>query len=66
MNGKTTWGSMAAVVLAHFAVTVVHGVAHTEAHVSLSPGANVFVFTVILAGPLVGLAMTWWAERFGA
>ena len=66
MKGKTAWVATAAVVLVHFGITVVHGVAHTEAHVSLSTAANIFVFTVILAGPLVGLAVTWWSKRFGA
>ena len=57
---------MAAVVLAHLVVTVVHGTAHTGAHVPLSPAANVFVITVILAGPLIGLVVSWWAGRLGA
>src|SRR5262249_22591601 len=57
---------MAAVVLAHLLITVAHGTAHTGAHIPLSPAANVFVIGVILAGPLVGLALTWWAERLGA
>ena len=57
---------MAAVVLAHLIVTVAHGTAHTGAHIPLSPAASVFVFTVILAGPLIGLAVTWWSPRLGA
>jgi hypothetical protein len=68
MTGKRnkTWWLMAAVVLAHLVVTVAHGTAHTGAHIPLSPAANVFVITVILAGPLIGLAVSWWAERLGA
>ena len=57
---------MAAVVLVHLVVTVVHGTAHTGAHVPLSPAANVFVIAVILAGPLIGLAVSLWAKRLGA
>jgi hypothetical protein len=33
--------------------------------VPLSRGGTLFVFIVILAGPLVGLALTWPAERLG-
>lgn len=57
---------LAAVVLAHLIVTLVHGAAHTRAHVPLSRAGNLFVFLVILAGPLVGLALAWRAERAGA
>jgi len=42
----------------HLIVSIVHGTAHAGAHVPLSSAANLFVFTVILAGPLVGLALT--------
>jgi len=54
-----------AAVLAHLVVSLVHGAAHTGAQVPLSPAANLFVFIVILAGPLVGLALTWPAKRLG-
>jgi hypothetical protein len=54
------------VVLLHLAVSIVHGWAHTGAHVPLSRAANLFVFIVILAGPLVGLAVTLRAERIGS
>jgi hypothetical protein len=56
---------MAAVVLVHLAVSIVHGAAHAEAQVPLSRAANLFVYVVILAGPLIGLALTWPAERIG-
>ena len=36
-----------------------------EARVALSSEAMLFVFIVILAGPLIGLALTWPAERVG-
>jgi hypothetical protein len=56
---------LAGIVLAHLVISIVHGAAHTKAQVPLSPAANVFVFTVILAGPLVGLALIWPTERIG-
>jgi hypothetical protein len=57
--------SLAAVVLVHLVVSAVHGTAHDRAHVPLALWANVFVYVVILAGPLVGLALTWWKARLG-
>jgi len=56
---------MAAAVLAHLAVSIVHGAAHNSAHVPMSTTANLFVFAVILAGPLVGLVLLRRAERIG-
>lgn len=56
---------MAAFVLLHLAISIVHGTAHANARVPLSTAANVFVFAVILAGPLVGLVLMWPAERLG-
>ena len=50
---------MAIIVLAHLVISIVHGMAHAKAHVPLSPAANVFVFAVIVAGPLIGLGLTW-------
>ena len=58
-----TW--LAAAVLTHFVVSIAHGAVHAEARVALSDDANLFVFIVILAGPLIGLALTWRAERAG-
>ena len=57
---------LAAVVAAHLVISIVHGSAHDGAHVPLSPGATLFVFVVILGGPLAGLAVAWRAERTGA
>ncbi len=57
---------MAAAVLAHLVISMVHGAAHGAAHVPLSLAANVFVFAVIVAGPLLGLALSWRAERTGS
>jgi MFS family permease len=58
-----TW--LMVIVLVHLVVSMVHGIAHTQAHVPLSLAANLFVYIVILAGPLIGLALTWWTPRLG-
>jgi hypothetical protein len=60
------WRWLTAAVLVHLVVSIVHGAAHSAAHVPLSPAANLFVFGVIVAGPLVGLALAWPAERIGS
>jgi hypothetical protein len=60
------WKWMAGAVLVHLAITVAHGAAHSGAHVLLSPAANLFVFVVILAGPLLGLAISWRSVRLGS
>jgi len=59
----TFW--LGALVVTHLIVSVVHGAAHAQAHVDLTPAAAVFVIAVIFAGPLVGLAVMWPAERLG-
>jgi hypothetical protein len=64
-NRHSVWAWLTATVLAHLAVSMVHGVAHAQANVPLSPAANLFVYIVILAGPLIGLALTWWTPRLG-
>jgi MFS family permease len=63
-NSGRRW--LIAAVLSHLVVSLVHGAAHTGAHVPLSGAANLFVFVVILAGPLVGLAWTWRSGRIGS
>jgi len=54
------------VVLAHLVIAMIHGVAHVNARVPLSTAANLFVYVVILAGPLAGLVLTWPVPRVGA
>jgi hypothetical protein len=54
------------VVLLHLTVSIIHGSAHTGAHVALSQAGNLFVLIVILIGPLIGLALTWSARRIGS
>jgi hypothetical protein len=63
-NAARRW--LTAAVLSHLVISIVHGWAHTGANVPLSRTANLFVFIVILAGPLVGLALIWPVERIGA
>src|SRR4051812_50131655 len=57
--------ALSAVVLLHLALNVVHGRAHTGAQVPLSMLAALFVYAVILAGPLLGLAVWRWWPRLG-
>jgi hypothetical protein len=57
---------MAAVVVAHLIVSFAHGAAHTGAQVPLSRAANLFVWVVILLGPLAGLALSWPARQAGS
>jgi len=57
---------MAAAVLVHLFISMAHGAAHTGAQVLLSTAGNLFVYIVILAGPLVGLALSWRAVRLGS
>ena len=54
------------VVLTHLAVNIVHGRAHAGAQVALPPAGMWFVVLVILAGPLAGLALSFWRPRPGA
>jgi hypothetical protein len=56
---------LAIIVLAHFVISLVHGTAHAKAQVPLSPAANIFVFAVIVAGPLIGLILTWPTPKVG-
>src|SRR5258707_398594 len=52
-------GLLTLLVLLHLAVSVLHGRAHAGAVVPVSAAANVFIFTVIVAAPLVGVAVLW-------
>lgn len=60
------WIWLTGVVLAHLIISMVHGTAHSKAQVPLSLAANVFVFAVIVAGPLIGLGLAWPSRRLGA
>lgn len=63
---RSAWRWLTVVVVLHLAVSVVHGTAHSGAHVPLSRAANFFVFGVIVAGPLVGLIVAMAAARIGS
>jgi hypothetical protein len=60
------WIWLCSAVVAHLVVSFAHGTAHERAHVDLPPASAAFVYVVILAGPLIGLALTWPAERLGS
>lgn len=49
--------ALAAIVVVHLAISVLHGRAHSGAEVPLSAAATLFVYLVILAGPLAGLLL---------
>jgi hypothetical protein len=63
MNGRP---ALVAVVLTHLAVSLVHGTAHSGAQVALDTGGTLFVYIVILIGPLAGLAVVRWQPQMGA
>jgi hypothetical protein len=48
-----------AVVLAHFAVVMVHGSAHTQLNVGLAPWQTAFVLIVIVVAPLLAALLIW-------
>jgi hypothetical protein len=56
---------LAALVAGHLVVSIAHGAAHDGARVPLSLAGNLFVYIVILAGPIAGLALTGLAGRLG-
>ena len=57
---------LTALVSAHLIISIVHGTAHNQAQVPLSPAATLFVFLVVLGGPMVGVLMMWRTARLGA
>ena len=57
--------ALTAVVLTHVAINVAHGRAHAGAQVPLGLASAAFVYLVILAGPLAGLALWRWRPRLG-
>lgn len=63
---RTGRWALSAVVLVHLAINIAHGQAHEGAQVPLSFAAGLFVYIVILAGPLAGLALSVWRPVAGA
>jgi hypothetical protein len=61
-----TSGWLAAIVIVHLVISLIHGAAHSGAAVFLSPAGNLFVWVVILAGPLAGLILQRMAGAVGA
>jgi len=57
---------LAATIVVHIVVTILHGGDHDGAHVTLSRASRLFVYAVVLAGPPIGLALTWPNIRLGA
>jgi hypothetical protein len=53
-------------VLVNLPINFVHGAAHLVLHIDLSAAEKLFVAIVILAGPLLAMALLWtrW-QRFG-
>ena len=58
-------GALAAVVFLHLVVSFIHGAAHSGAQVALGTAGTVFVYVVILAGPLAGLAAAFRSPQTG-
>src|SRR4029453_2897410 len=58
--------ALTAVVLLHLAITIAHGQAHAGAAIPLPLASTLFVYIVILAGPLLGLALARWRPVAGA
>ena len=46
-------------VLAHLAVTLLHGQAHDQLHVGLSNWQNIYVLVVIVVAPLIAMLLLW-------
>jgi hypothetical protein len=65
-NDNRSWFWVAAIVIGHLIISMAHGAAHAGAHVPMSSAANLFVFIVILAGPLAGFAVMFAAPRVGS
>jgi hypothetical protein len=65
-RNSSAWTWLIWIVLAHLLVSMVHGFAHAQAEVPLSLAANLFVYIVILAGPLLGLVLAWKARVAGS
>ena len=58
-------GWLTAIVLAHLAISFVHGSAHSSAGVLLSASQSAFVYVVILAAPLAGLVILRFSRSAG-
>jgi hypothetical protein len=62
-NAGLWWLSL--VVLGHLTITLLHGRAHDGGQVAITRAQSFFVYGVILAGPLLGLAVAFVRTRAG-
>jgi len=65
-KSNRVWTWLVWIVLAHLVISFVHGAAHAQAQVPLSQAASLFVYIVILAGPMLGLVLAWKARSVGS
>ena len=63
---RTERAALLLIVLLHLIVSFIHGAAHSGAQVFLPLAGALFVYIVILAGPLVGLLWLRWRPQAGA
>jgi hypothetical protein len=63
-TGSHRW--LTAVVVLHLVISFIHGAAHSGAQVFLSTAGNLFVWVVILGGPVLGLLILKWVGAIGA
>jgi len=64
-NHRFPDGFLTLVVFLHLAVTALHGRAHVGAVVPVSTVSNIFIFSVIIAAPLAGVAILWFLSIEG-
>ena len=64
-NHRSPDGLLTAIVLLHLGVSVLHGWAHAGAVVPVSTVANIFIITVIVVAPLVGIGILWFLSISG-
>jgi hypothetical protein len=65
MRTKRLDGWMTAAVVVHLIISVLHGRAHDGGHVALTDTQSLFVYAIILAAPLAGLAISVVRRRVG-
>jgi len=61
MNRSTVWGT--AIVVAHLLLNIMHGRAHRELRIGLTPIGAMFVIVVVLILPLVAAVLLWTAKK---
>jgi hypothetical protein len=54
-----------AIVLLHFAVSVPHGIAHSDLHIQMQLWQNVYIWVIITLLPLVAAGLIWKRRRAG-